>query len=214
VLAPARHAATGKIGLRFTKDGFGTPFFGADEQVRIAGTDVVHVRGSETSVTGATTVAAAAALSGRAPGASHGIYEPSTPLEPDAPLAIDPASAALIAAWFGFGVSVLEQVRSEAEPGDSPSLVQLWPEHFDLSFDRGSEGVGGRGTFGASPGDAQRADPYLYVTHWAEVAPDPFWNETAFGGASLSLGALAASEDQRGAALAFLRQGARLLRGE
>jgi hypothetical protein len=30
VLAPARHAANGKIGLRYTYDGFGTPFYRED----------------------------------------------------------------------------------------------------------------------------------------------------------------------------------------
>jgi hypothetical protein len=34
-LAPARQAATGKIGLRFTYHGFGTPFFGDDRQLRV-----------------------------------------------------------------------------------------------------------------------------------------------------------------------------------
>jgi hypothetical protein len=35
VIAPARQEATGKIGLRFTYHGFGTPFFGANRQVRV-----------------------------------------------------------------------------------------------------------------------------------------------------------------------------------
>jgi hypothetical protein len=34
-IAPARQAVTGKIGLRFTYHGFGTPFFGDDRQVRV-----------------------------------------------------------------------------------------------------------------------------------------------------------------------------------
>src|SRR5262245_61399577 len=34
VMAPARRTACGKIGLRFTRGGFGTPFFGAGEQLR------------------------------------------------------------------------------------------------------------------------------------------------------------------------------------
>lgn len=48
-LKPAREAANGKIGLRFTRGGFGTPFFGDDEQVRVEGADLVRVaRGEET----------------------------------------------------------------------------------------------------------------------------------------------------------------------
>lgn len=37
VVSPARRRVNTKIGLRFTGGGFGTPFFGADEQVRVAG---------------------------------------------------------------------------------------------------------------------------------------------------------------------------------
>src|SRR5665811_2300604 len=35
ILSPARRQATGKIGLRYTRAGFGTPFFGADVQLRV-----------------------------------------------------------------------------------------------------------------------------------------------------------------------------------
>src|SRR5579859_7581503 len=35
VISPARRAANGKIGLRYTRGGFGTPFFGEDVQVRV-----------------------------------------------------------------------------------------------------------------------------------------------------------------------------------
>src|SRR2546421_9390824 len=35
VISPARERANGKIGLRYTRGGFGTPFFGADVQVRV-----------------------------------------------------------------------------------------------------------------------------------------------------------------------------------
>ena len=38
VVSPARRKANGKIGLRYTRGGFGTPFFGADVQVRVRGT--------------------------------------------------------------------------------------------------------------------------------------------------------------------------------
>jgi hypothetical protein len=34
-ISPARAAVNGKIGLRWTLGGFGTPFFGADEQLRV-----------------------------------------------------------------------------------------------------------------------------------------------------------------------------------
>src|SRR5690242_4922594 len=37
VVCGARHRANGKIGLRFVRGGFGTPFYGDDEQVRVVG---------------------------------------------------------------------------------------------------------------------------------------------------------------------------------
>ena len=40
-IAPQRQAANGKIGLRFTYHGFGTPFFGADRQVRVEDGELV-----------------------------------------------------------------------------------------------------------------------------------------------------------------------------
>jgi len=46
-ISPERQRANGKIGLRHTFRGFGTPFFGQDEQVRVEGTDLVTVRGDE-----------------------------------------------------------------------------------------------------------------------------------------------------------------------
>jgi hypothetical protein len=46
-ISPARERANGKIGLRFTKDGFGTPFFGEDEQLRVEGTTLVGAGANE-----------------------------------------------------------------------------------------------------------------------------------------------------------------------
>lgn len=216
VLAPVRHAANGKIGLRFTRSGFGTPYFrarnGVDEQARVEGTNLVVHRGETTQRKAITTVRRAATLAGIAPGAPVDLYAPTTELAPDTPLALDRQSVALLADWFGFAASVLEQLRAEASAEERRTTrVQLWPEHFDLSVELGDADAGGRGTFGASPGDDSHLEPYLYVTHWAPVAPDPFWNDATFGGASLSYADLAGAADQREAALAFLRRGRRRL---
>src|SRR5258706_8746749 len=62
VVAPARRRATGKIGLRFTRGGFGTPFFGNDGrgvQVRIDDLDLVVARGTAERREPITTVRAA-----------------------------------------------------------------------------------------------------------------------------------------------------------
>ncbi|HUF84302.1 MAG TPA: hypothetical protein VMQ81_06880 [Acidimicrobiia bacterium] len=226
VLSPARHAANGKIGLRFTRSGFGTPFFpgaAGDEQVRVEGTSLVVDLGETIRRAPITTVAAAAEFARCAAGAPSGaryeeggvtgVFEPTTPFTPDAPLELDPGATQALGEWFGFAASVLEQLRAEAEPADAAARVQLWPEHFDLSVDAGHEEAGARGTFGLSPGDGDHDEPYVYVTHWTDVPPDPFWNDAAFGGASLPFGDVVAADDQRAAALEFLRTGRRLLRG-
>ena len=70
-----------------------------------------------------------------------------------------------------------------------------------------------RGTFGCSPGDDTHPEPYVYVTHWNDVAPDRFWNDAGGSYASRSLSALRAEPDHREAALAFCRDGRRLLQG-
>ena len=106
---------------------------------------------------------------------------------------------------------MLEELRVDAPDGPA-TRVQIWPEHFDCSIDLGDEAAGRRGTFGASAGDDAHPLPYLYVTHWAEVRDDGFWNDPGFGGASLGYDTLVAEADQRGAALAFLRRGAAALR--
>lgn len=200
VVAPARHRANGKIGLRYTRAGFGTPFFGADEQVRVAGPELVVVRGDAVSSHRITTVAAAAAAVGITPGAPTDVYTPTTALVPDALLAVDAAAARFLGDWFGFGASVLEELRAAAPAADSPARVQLWPEHFDLSVDLGDEAAGRRATFGASPGDDAHPLPYAYVTPWA-AQEGAFWNEGSF--ASLDFDAFADAPDQRAAVLDF-----------
>ncbi len=217
VLAPARHRATGKIGLRFTRGGFGTPFFrdpgDRDLQLRVEGASIVVSRDDTIERAPLTSVRAAADAAGVPAGAPSGVYRPTTALTPDEPLTVDHAAARFLGEWHGFAASVLEQLRAEAEPVDAASRVQLWPEHFDLSVDLGHEEAGARGTFGASPGDGNHHEPYLYVTHWTDVPADRFWNEGSFPGASVSLAEVLGASDQRAVALEFLRAGRGVLRG-
>ena len=199
LLAPARHAANGKIGLRFTWRGFGTPFLGDDRQVRIEdGVLVDRDRAHRL-----TTLRAAGEFLGIAPGAPAGVYTPSTPLDLDASLAVDAASARALGDWFGHGASVLEQLRADGPEDDAPGRVQIWPEHFDIAVDLGPDGA--RANFGASPGDAGHPEPYLYVGPF-EPREGDFWNEPF--GASLSYAELLAGADP----LAFLERGKELLK--
>jgi hypothetical protein len=211
-LAPARHAVTGKIGLRYTHGGFGSPFFGANEQVRFENGNLVRQREDAESYPITTLTDAVEALD--IPYRRvwfDGIDDPPEPVGVNKRLEIDEASAAAVGEWFGFGASVLEQLRRIPD-GVDVSRVQLWPEHFDLAIEMGP--VETRASYGASPGDEQHPEPYLYVS--AEKSIDranPFWNDRAFNGASLPYQALLEVEDQHLAALAFYNEGHRTLNG-
>jgi hypothetical protein len=198
VLAPARHAADGKIGLRYTYRGFGTPFFAADRQVRVE--DGVLVDGGRRHA--AASVADAGAFLGLQVGVPTGVYEPATPYEAHAPLSIDPGAARALGDWYGFGASLFEQLRADATASDDPGRVQVWPEHFDVAVVMGSAGE--RANYGASPGDAAHGEPYLYIAPF-EPRQGEFWNESF--GASLSYAEILAGADP----LAFLRRGRALL---
>ena len=205
-VSPARRRANGKIGLRFTMGGFGTPFYGNDEQVRIEGDRIVRQFGREARGESLTTLAAAAALALGGPpdlAGAEGFDVPSAG-DPDAPLDVDPAAARLLGDWYGFAWSVLEEMR--AEPASAPAgRTQLWPEHFDAAVDLGRDGPA-RATYGASPGDSAVDEPYLYVLpSQPAAAGGGLWNATAFTGAILRLGEFLDAADQRAAALAFLR---------
>jgi hypothetical protein len=210
VLAPARHRSNGKIGLRYTYRGFGTPFFGDDEQIRIEEDRLVRQTQREASDSPLSTIAQAC----------RQVELPYRPvwfafrdlLEPVAPTArlqLDQPAVDTVTDWFGFGTSVLEQLRRLPGAIDV-SRVQLWPEHFDLAIEMGPEKA--RASYGASPGDDSHPEPYLYVSAWGTIdRADSFWNDRAFNGASLSYRKLLDAEDQRAAALDFFAQGFRIL---
>ena len=200
VMSPARAQTNGKIALRFTRGGFGTPFFGDDVQLRVAGDHLtVQDPGGERSAR-ITTLGEMAAHA-----APH--LAPGTPVpDADRPLPVDPAAAALLGDWFGFGAAVLEELRASVGDEHEPSRVQLWPEHFDLSVELGREVDGARAGYGASPGDELHPLPYLYVTPWASVPDGPLWQTAPFPGAELGYAALLEATDQRAGALRFYRQ--------
>ena len=133
------------------------------------------------------------------------MYTPATPLDLDAPLDIDAGAARALGDWYGFSASLLAAMTAAASADDHPDEVQIWPEHFDIAMSLGPDGA--RANYGGSPGDADHAEPYLYIGPWSMDGRDgEFWTE-AFG-ASLSYAALLDGTD----AAAFLRQGKELLR--
>jgi hypothetical protein len=205
VVSPARRRATGRMGLRWTLDGIGTPFFGAEEQLRVEGRLLVRQRGDSVHMEPITSLAGAASLGLEGPPdlAWAADLDVPDPGDPDADLPIEPGVAAFLADWYGFAWSVLEEVRADAASTEA-GRVQLWPEHFDAAFECLPEHR--RATFGASPGDAAIEEPYLYVLPPRALAvTGRVWNSDAFPGAVLTLGELLRAEDQRAAALAFLR---------
>jgi hypothetical protein len=184
VVAPARKPEN-EISLRYTRGGFGTPFFeqdGLDCQVRIEDGQLVRQRGRD---------------------------ETNEALPPE----VDAPSAKALGDFYGFACSVLEQLRADEADGD-PSLVRIWPEHFDIAVELGDEARGKRANLGASPGDDGHEEPYLYIGPWTAEVSGELWNATRFNGAELSYSELLAADDQRRAALDFMRERYRALQEE
>ena len=200
VLAAARYATEQRIGLVVVPGGFATLRTPEGGTARVDGTDLVVSRAGTERTLPLTTLAAAAAALGIAPG-SPPVFTPTTELRADERLDVDVDAAAVLGQWFALTWSILEELGAPT----------LWPEHFDAAVDQGDEAAGRRGTFGASPGDAAHPEPYLYVTHWADVGDDPFWNDPTFRGASLTYSALTGATDPVDAARGFYARGRSVL---
>jgi hypothetical protein len=209
VISLARRNANGKIGLRYTAGGFGTPFFGEDTQIRVEGTNLVRQHGGEVEHAPISTLAAAATFVGvdldAASGEDNDVPELGVPSRR---LSIDAAHVSFVASWFGFATAVLEELRLAGGPDDDVTRVQLWPEHFDPAVELGSQDAGARASFGGSPGDSTHPEPYLYVAAWGDIdRTDPYWNDDAFNGASLSYRDLRDADEPHAAAVEFLQAG-------
>jgi hypothetical protein len=178
VVAAALYAETGRIGLRVAPGGFSTPSFADDRRtVAVDHVDLVVASAKGTRRAHLSTLGAAAQLAGVAPGAPASVYTPATVCDPDAPLDIDPVSADAVAQWHALGDDALRRWAAVLDPA-APAQATLWPEHFDVAIE--VDGV----TYGASPGDDDIAEPYLYVS----TPPDRrssgrFWN-APFGATS------------------------------
>jgi hypothetical protein len=176
VLKPKRVLETGnEIALRFTPGGFGTPPWQLGAESGEPGS--ARVEGTEIVVTSAN-------------------EEERTPVE------VDGAIAAAVTDWFALGTVALAGLIERHADLD-PEPIRLWPEHFDVATVLGDEAAGSRANFGASPGDAEHPEPYLYVGPWVEQPDGGIWNATAFHGAELSYAALLAAADQRATAIDF-----------
>ena len=207
VLTKARHSHTERIGLRPHAGGFATPHFGDDRRVFVDASGIHLEQFGDVASVPFTTLSAAAAFIGIEAGAPVDVFAPSTPCDLDARLTVDDQSMHILGDWFAFGGEALRQLRA-AHADDNPSLVQLWPEHFDLAVDFGDVNDRTRANYGASPGDGAIPKPYLYVGPWemTDKTDDPFWNQP--WGTALAYDALCAAPDPLGAAASFFAHAA------
>jgi hypothetical protein len=203
LVAPARKPHN-EIALRQTPGGFGTPpfeFGGETIQVRVEGAGLVVERDGVEERIELTSLADAGARLGPKL-LPDGMPEDATPLE------IDPEGAEQLAAFYAFADRALRQLRDGLPAEAEATEINLWPEHFDLAFEAGSDAAGLRANYGASPGDAEHPEPYLYVGPWTADVEGELWNANAFNGAELSYADLAAPGDQHARTAGFF--GARL----
>lgn len=200
VIAPAQRLVNGEIIMRATPGGFSTfPFDGR----------VIGVDGAELVVDGARypigSLNAAARLAGiEADVGQQEQFDVPPHGDLDERLAVDAAASRALGDWYAFATDVLDAIRAEAAAEEDATIVRIWPEHFDAALDAGDQAAGKRATYGASPGDRDHAEPYLYASPWAGRI-DPFFDDPAFRGAARTYSHLAGSPDSRAAAIAFLR---------
>ena len=204
VVAEARYQCNGKFGLRYTRGGFGTPFYGDDVQVRVVGDRLVVQTAGRARSTTITTLREAGEFAGVVLGTTAAEHDSPELGDIDRPLDAPAEVGDFLGAWFGLATAALEELRFSPGAVD-PERVQLWPGHFDPAIAAGDAEAGQRATYGFSPGDHSHDEPYIYVAAWGDVdRSDPFWNETNFNGASLAFSDLAARDDHYRAAVAFL----------
>ena len=196
VVKVAREHVTGEFSLIRTPGGFGTPVFGADDQVRVESAELVVREGGEERRAPITSLRAAAELVG------PDLLPAGLDLD-DTPLSVDPAAAEALAHAYALGEAVLERLVESGREGDKPTSPTLWPEHFDIAIEMGAEGEGLRVNYGLSPGDEDHKEPYFYVGPWSARPEGELWNAVSFPGAELSYGELAVAADPVAAALDF-----------
>lgn len=212
-LAPTRYKAEGRMGLKPAPGGFGTPEFDGSI-ARVEGDLLVFEKNEDIATQIVSTVREAARFFGHHYEVEWypDFHDPLDPADPDLPLQVDDAAARALGQWFHFGFTVLERLGDECGAQARPSEVQLWPEHFDPATELGVEEDGTRASYGASPGDPDHAEPYIYVAPWGEIdRSDRYWDDASFGGASLNYSDLMTSDDPVERAVEFLHEGYRLI---
>ncbi len=119
------------------------------------------------------------------------------------PPEIDSDASLALGRWYEFGTGVLSRLVDAATDDAGATPPHLWPEHFDIAIELGSEAVGERANFGLSPGDENHVEPYLYVGPWSAEVSGELWQANGFSGAEMSYRDLVAAPDQGSAAMSF-----------
>lgn len=208
VIAPVRHAATGRFGLRSTPGGHGTPEF-EGRQIRVEGSELVdRIGGAERRQQISTLASAAEFLESAVDAETAAEHDSPEVGDVDEPLDVDAASSQYLGAWFEMAFEALRAVSADDESLDA-SEPQLWPGHFDAAIEVGDEEH--RASYGASPGDKSIDEPYLYVSAWwpdkiGLDTTDVFWNAPNFAGSMLKLSEFPADADPIDVASNFWRE--------
>ncbi len=224
VLTPARYRVTGRIAMRWTPGGLGTPFFERDgqfTQVRLEADELVVQVGDDVTRHELTTI-------GDAVKATIGESEPDMrwtrdldlhdvpeDLPPDTDIAVPAGTMRWFGDWFGLAFSVLSRLRADEVSVDA-SEPQLWPEHLDPAIEVLEDRR--RAAYGFSPGDASIPEPYVYVAPWypddvGVVQGQGPWNADGFTGAVVRVTEVVEVGDQGAHLLDWLRVRRDILRG-
>jgi hypothetical protein len=175
VISALRIQATGnEIALCVRPGGFGTPELPGGGWVGTDGADVVRVAADGTEARDPLRSLRQAA---------HAVGLHTAEALSDDPLAIDAEAARLLATVWADGDAALRELSAALAPADTPSIINLWPEHFDIAIDAGDDDSGTRASYGVSPGDENHDAPYAYVAPWTTPSPRPPWQAVAFAGA-------------------------------
>ena len=213
VVGEARRVATGRFGLRSLPQGFGTPLFDVSMgragemecRVWVSGDELFADEAGVVRSMPITTLNAAAKFVGVSPGTEAREHDSPELGDPDRWLRVSPEMGVHLSAWYRLGADVLKQLCAVSGAGDADE-IQLWPGHFDIATAIGDADA--RATYGLSPGDAAHPHPYVYVGPWAAVdRSGPYWNDDAFGGASMPYGEIVRAADPSGSVFEFLLAG-------
>jgi hypothetical protein len=206
IVAPARKPDN-EIALTVTPGGFGTPPFehdGRSLQVRVQGGELVVDADSPGTSADTETRAPLRTLAQAGAVVGAELLPDGLP-EDDEDLFVDAEAAEALGEFYAFAAEVLAAFKDSLPNQADASDTNLWPEHFDVAFDAGVEAAGHRAGYGASPGDENHPEPYLYVSPWSGEVSGELWNAKGFTGAELTYAELLAADDPAASALAFFR---------